>query len=56
MTVEEAIERERLRDELHAIWVLNVAPTPGETYKENLRRRAMLKVRESEILYKLAAW
>jgi hypothetical protein len=49
-TIEEAIERERLRDELHAIAWANLGRLPGETYEENLLRRAKLEVRKSEIL------
>ena len=52
MTVEEAMERERLSDELRAIQAQNVGQLPGESYEENLRRRAKLRVRENEILSK----
>lgn len=48
--LEEAIKRERLTDELRAIQWTNIAQLPGETYEENLKRRAALKVREYEIL------
>lgn len=54
MTVEEAMERERLSDELRVILRANMAQLPGETYEQNLRRRAELKVREDQILSKLA--
>ncbi len=54
MTLEEAIENERLRDELCAIAWTNVAHQPEETYEENLMRRAKLEMRKSEILSKLS--
>lgn len=53
MTQEEAIRRERLGDELRAVLAANAAQLPGETYEENLRRRAELKLREIEILREL---
>ena len=53
MRLEEAIKRERLHDELRAILMQNVAQLPGETYEQNLMRRAKLKVRETEILLEL---
>ena len=53
MTLDEAIERERLSDELRAIQEQNIAQLPGETYEENLRRRAELKIRAHEILVKM---
>jgi hypothetical protein len=54
MTLEEAIKRERLGDELRAIQYANVAQQPGETYEQNLERRAKLSLRQSEILSELA--
>lgn len=53
MTLEEAIRRERLSDELHAISWQNVAQLPGETYEQNLERRAKLEMRKREILSEL---
>ena len=54
MTLDEAIRRERLSDELRAIQYANVAKLPDETYEENLLRRAKLSLRQSEILNELA--
>lgn len=53
MTLEEAIRRERLRDELSAIQYVNVAQLPGESYEDNLKRRAALTLRQDEILSEL---
>jgi hypothetical protein len=53
MTLEEAIKRERLSDELRAIQFMNVAQQPDETYEQNLERRA-LSLRQREILSELA--
>jgi hypothetical protein len=47
MTLEEAIKRERLSDELRAIQFMNVAQQPDE-------RRARLSLRQREILSELA--
>lgn len=51
--IEEEIERQRLSDELCAIGYANVAEQPNESYENNLRRRAQLAIRKSEILSKL---
>ncbi len=56
LTQEEAIERERLSDELRALQFTNIAPFDGETYEENLRRRAAISLRRDEILNKLAGF
>lgn len=53
MTLEEAIKRERLSDELRAIGFVNVAKLPDETYEQNLERRAKLAMRQREILEEL---
>lgn len=54
MTLEEAIRLERLRDELHTISWTNIAQLPGETYEQNLERRAKLEMRKREILSELS--
>lgn len=54
MTLEEAIKRERLSDELRTISWANIAQLPGETYEQNLERRAKLEMRKSEILSALS--
>jgi hypothetical protein len=54
MTLDEAMKRERLSDELRAIEFTNVAPQPGESYEDNLRKRAQLRLRKDEILKELA--
>lgn len=53
MTQEDAINREKLRDELHAIQHTNINQLPGETYEDNVARRAGLSVRADEILREL---
>lgn len=54
MTLEEAIKRERLSDELRMIAYTNIAQLSNETYEQNLERRARLEMRKSEILAELA--
>lgn len=54
MTLKDAIQRERLSDELRAIQFANVALLPGETYEQNLERRAKLEMRKREILSELS--
>jgi hypothetical protein len=49
MTLEEAITRERLWDELRAMDYINVAQLPAESYEENLARRAKMRLRTDEI-------
>ncbi len=53
MTIDKAIERERLSDELRAIQYANTAQLPEESYEQNLQRRAAMRVRMDEILSKL---
>lgn len=55
-TIDEEIEHQRLSDELRRIQLTNVAQLSGETYEENLRRRAALEIRKNEILAKLYDW
>ena len=54
MTMEQAVKRERLYDELSAMQWVNVAQLPGETYEDNLKRRAALRMRQDEIMRELA--
>lgn len=54
MTIEEAIKRERLSDELRGLLMTNAAKLPGETYEQNLERRAKIKMRIDEILSEFA--
>lgn len=56
MTLDQEIERQRLSDELRAILWANVAQLPGESYEENLMRRAKLGMRAREILSELYKW
>jgi hypothetical protein len=51
--LEEAIRRERLGDQLRALQYANAAQLPGETYEENLKRRATMRLRQDEILREL---
>jgi hypothetical protein len=55
MDMDQAVRRERLKDELQAIQWANVAPLANETYEDTLKRRARLSLRESEILRELFA-
>jgi hypothetical protein len=50
MTLKEAIRNEKLSDELDAIAWTNIAQLPGESYEDNLKRRAALQLRRHEIL------
>lgn len=54
MTIDEAVRRERLSDELRAILWANLAQLPGESYEQNLMRRAKLELRKQEILSEFA--
>ena len=54
MTLDEAIERERLRDELVALQYVNIATLPGESYEDNLRRRAGISMRQDQLLERLS--
>lgn len=54
MTLEQAIRRESLIDELQAIQRVNIARLPNESYEDNLKRRARLRLRKDEILAALA--
>jgi len=53
MTIEEAIRQEKLEDELHALMMINVAQLPGESYEDNLRRRAELRIRVNKITWEI---
>lgn len=54
LSLEEAIKRERLSDELRALQFTNDAQQPGETYEQCLERRARARLRMNEILDELA--
>ena len=43
----------RLLDALQALQMANIAQQPGESYDDNLARRAALKLREDDILAQL---
>lgn len=55
MTLDQAIRRERLSDELRALQYTNVAKLPDESYEDNLKRRAQIRMRIDEILMEMAA-
>ena len=52
-TIQEEIERQRATDEYRNNGYVNVVQLPGETYEENLRRRAALALRQDELLSKI---
>lgn len=54
MTIEQAVRRERLKDQLREIQYSNVDQLPGESYEDNLKRRAELGLRQDQILSELA--
>jgi hypothetical protein len=54
MTIEQAIRRERIRDALVALQYVNIAQLPGESYEDNLKRRAELNLRQDRLLAELA--
>lgn len=56
MKIDEAIKKERLSDELRMIQSANVEKMQSESYEDNLRRRAALRLRENEILKELYGW
>jgi hypothetical protein len=51
--LEREIERQRLSDEYHELGFTNVAIQEGESYEDNLKKRAELTLRRNEILSKL---
>lgn len=52
--LKEAVRRERLGDELHALQLANAAQLPDETYEQCLERRARMSLRRDEILRELS--
>jgi hypothetical protein len=54
MTIEQAIRRERIRDALVALQYVNIAQLPGESYEDNLKRRAELNLRQARLLAEMA--
>lgn len=54
MTLEKAIERQRLADELLGLMAINAALNRDETYEQNLERRARLQMRADAIREELS--
>lgn len=55
MTLDDAIKREKLLDELSALQYINIARLHDESYEDNLKRRAQLRLREDEIRSELSS-
>lgn len=55
MTLDDAIKREKLYDELNAMQWINVAQLPDESYEDTLKRRAQIRLRQDEIRSELAS-